>query len=320
MKRSVSDVVLHGAIGGILTGGFVALWFLVLDVSSGQPMQTPATLAAALLGQPGVDASLRFIVVYSALHFAVFASLGVAAALFIAATGITPGWLVGIVFGIGVLDAVHYGALLLTGARTITVLPPMHVLAANLLGGVIMMTYLHRALRAESPLGFGALQEQPLLAKGLITGLVGAGAVALLFFVSDIIAGQPFRTPAALGSVILLGADSVADIQMNAAIVAAYTLIHLLVFEVTGVLLVVAARQLERVPGIWLILTLAFIILEAVSIPILGLLGEPVLGSSGVWEITLGNVIAVGSMGYWVWRTSPDLRRKLLEEPVATHV
>ena len=63
----------------------------------------------------------------------------------------------GVVYGLGVLNAVHYGAFLATDAQMLTVLPTGHVLAANLLGGMALMAYLHRAAHAESPLGLGVL-------------------------------------------------------------------------------------------------------------------------------------------------------------------
>ena len=318
MKRTINDAVVHGAIAGILAGACVALWFLILDLAAGTPFHTPAALAAVLLDLPSVDVWPRFVVLYSVVHFSVFALLGIAAALILAGLGISPGWLVGMVFGIAVLEAVHYSALLLTGAKVLTVLPPGHVLAANLLGGVVMMTYLHRGFGSDRPLGFLWLKHHPLLTNGLVTGLIGAGAVALVFFLIDIIAGQPLRTPSALGSVVFLGADSPEDVVMNPGIVGAYTIIHILVFAAVGLLMVLVARQLERTPGMWLLVTLAFIVLEGMSLPLLGMLGHSVLGAAALWQITLGNVIALGAMGYWVWRISPELRHKLLDEPVAT--
>ena len=320
MKRSVNDTAVQGAIAGMLAGACVALWFLVLDMMAGAPFQTPATLAAAVLDTELIEVLPRFVVLYSIVHFSIFALLGAVTALYLAALDISPGWLIGMVFGLAVLNAVHYSALLLTGAKVITVLPPVHVVAANLVGGMAMMTYLHRAFDTKKPLGFFFLRDHPLLTNGLMTGLIGAGAVALAFFLVDIIAAEPFRTPAALGSILFLGADSPADVVMNPGIIGAYTLIHILVFAGAGVLMVVAARRLEQAPGMWLLMMLAFIVLEVVSLPVLAMLGQSVLGGLALWQVTLGNAVAVASMGYWVWRISPELRRKLLEEPVATRV
>src|SRR5216117_2820931 len=82
-------------------------------------------------------------------------------------------------------------------------------MAANVLSGFVLMAYLHRASRNEGPFWLAALKGHPLLARGLITGLVGAVAVAVWFFVLDVVTGHPLRTPAALGSALLLGASNV---------------------------------------------------------------------------------------------------------------
>ena len=69
-----------------------------------------------------------------------------------------------------------------------------------------------------------------LLTRGLITGLYGAAAVALWFFFLDFSDGHPFRTPAALGSALLLGVSKAEAMQVTFGVVAAYTVVHVLAF------------------------------------------------------------------------------------------
>src|SRR5919202_3535437 len=199
MERSRSHALVHGAVGGIAAGLVVALWFLALDLVAGHPFQTPTRLADAVLGGHHVTGA-RLVVAYTVLHFGVFAALGMAAASFLRSINVAPGLLVGAVFGLVVLTGVHYGALILTGGRVLDGLPPAHVVIANLLGGAAMMTYVHFAMRAPTPMGLGALRGHYWLARGFATGLVGAGAVAVWFLVLDVARGQPFYTPAALGA------------------------------------------------------------------------------------------------------------------------
>src|SRR5439155_474035 len=82
--------------------------------------------------------------------------------------------------------------------------------------------------------GVSALKGHPLLVQGLVTGLVGAGVVALWFFVLDLAAGHPLRTPAALGAALLFGASNVAAVQTNLGLVAAYSVVHVAAFVVAG--------------------------------------------------------------------------------------
>jgi hypothetical protein len=307
MQRSQSHGLIHGAIGGVIAGLVVAIWFLGVDLVAGQAFATPTTLANAVIGgdhAPG----LGLLIAYTVLHFGVFAAVGVMAASFIRAVGVPPGLLVGAVFGLVVLTGVHYGALLITGGRVMDVLPAIHVVAANLLGGMAMMGYLHFATRATTPIGYGVLREHKLAARGLVTGLIGAGAVAVWFLVLDVARGQPFYTPAALGAALLLGATSQADVQVTLPIVAAYTVLHLAAFAAIGVVVEWAAERAERAPAVLRAGVLAFVLLEALFIGVVGALSQWVLGALGYWAVAVGNVLALASMAMWIMATHPKLR------------
>ena len=314
-----SHTLLHGATAGLAAGAVVALWFLVVDLTQGQPFHTPALLASALVGQSEA-ATVRLVAMYTVLHFGTFALLGMATASLLLATGLAPSLLLGALFGIGVFDSVHYGALLVTGTGVLSVLPPLHVLPANLLGGLVMMAWLHRVEHWETPFGLGILREYPLWAKGLVSGLLGAGVVALWFLVLDILRGRPFYTPAALGSLVFLGATSPAGVQVSVGVVAAYTLLHLAAFAGAGVLLEWSAGRIERVPGMWLMALLMLIVLEGLFLGTAGSLSGWVLGDLGRWAIGIANLAAVAVMGAWVWASHPQLRHGLLDHPVQTRV
>lgn len=309
----------RGAIAGLLAGLFVALWFLVADLTAGQPFRTPATLATVVVGG---DATPTFglIVMYSVLHFGIFAVLGAVAASLVHTLRVAPSLLLGALFGVGVLDAVHYGALLLTGTGVLTVLPPLQVIGANLIGGMLMMAYIHHATREAQPLEPVTLGRNPLLVRGALTGLVGAGAVALWFLVLDIVQGRPFHTPAALGSLVFLGASSPADVQVGAAVILAYTVLHVGVFVAVGVLLEWAAERLEHAPGMWLMALLVLITLEGIVLATSASLGDAILGAIGIWAIAVANLLAVAAMGAWLWMRHPRLRHELLGNAIHTRV
>ncbi len=309
--------LLHGAIGGLAAGLIVALWFLVLDLASGQPLHTPTALARAVLGdQPAAGPAL--VITYTILHFGIFTLLGVTAAAFLRATSLSPGLLIGAVFGLAVVTSVHYGALLATGARVLTVVPPLHVLAANLLGGMVMMTYLHLATREPARLGPGVLRDHPLVVNGLITGLIGAGTVALWFLLLDVLGGRPFFTPAALGAALLLGATSPAEVSVTLPLVAAYTMLHLAAFATLGILIEWAAERLERMPAMWIVGVLIFVLLEALFIGIVGSLGHWVLGTLGYWAVAVGNLLAIVAMAMRVRARHPGLQSELANAPAGS--
>ena len=307
MERSQSHALVHGAVGGVVAGLVVALWFLAVDLAAGQPFSTPARLATAVIGGDPVP-SIRLVITYTVLHVGVFAMIGVIAASFLRATAIAPSLLVGAVFGLVVLTSVHYTALLITGQRLLAVVPAIHVVVANLLGGMAMMSYLHVATRATTPLGYGVLREHRLVARGLVTGLVGAGAVAVWFLVLDVARGQPFFTPAALGAALLLGATSQADVSVTLPIVTAYTVLHLAAFAGIGIAVEWAAERVERAPAVLRAATLAFVLLEALFIGVVGALSQWVLGALGYWAVAVGNVLALAAMSMWMLATHPRLK------------
>ena len=147
-----------------------------------------------------------------------------------------------------------------------------------------------------------------LLSRGLITGLCGAAAVALWFFFIDFSDGHPFRTPAALGSALLFGMSTPEAMQVTFRVVAAYTVVHVIAFAVAGTIFVAIAEQVERSSSLVLLTIPGAIALEVVVVTGLALGGDWVLGAVGVWSVLVANLLAVLSMGWYVWRTHPTLR------------
>ena len=82
----------------------------------------------------------------------------------------------------------------------------------------------------RAPLWLSVRQE------GMITGLLGAGAVAAWFLVVDTLAGRPFFTPAMLGSATFHGLRDPALVEVTIQNVAGYTFEHFAVFAVIGVI------------------------------------------------------------------------------------
>ena len=316
MTRSGLHSVVHGAIGGFLAGAFVALWFFLLDIITRQPFHTPAMLAGVLLGGEAPAPTFRLIVVYTVLHFGVFVALGAGMTAFMHGVRIVPSLALAILFGLGILDTVHYGSLLLVRADLLTALPVPHVVVANLLAGLVLMAYLHYAAYREVPFGPAAVARIPLVADGLVTGLIGAGAVALWFFVLDTLTSQPFYTPAALGSAIFLGAQGPGEVRVTWAVIGAYTGLHVMAFWAVGIALTWVVQRLERSPNLWRFVVYAFVVLEGLFVASVGLASAWVLGAVAWWAIAVGNVIAVGAMGRWLIGSHPQLLHKLMEAPV----
>lgn len=320
MKRPMNELIAQGLVSGILAGFVVALWFLVVDSFAGQVLHTPAALASALSHHPIAAPTFRMVGAYTVIHFGVFACLGIVAAWALDALQLRPGLLLGVIFGIVVQEFVFYTGLFLGGAPPSEVVDWKHVIGANVLSGMALMAYLHRAARDAAPLGLATLKRYPALARGVVTGLLGAVAVAAWFLLLDVVAGHPFRTPAALGAALLFGPSNADQFELNLGLVAAYTVVHFVAFTVAGLVFVAIAERVERSPHMLLLAGMTAIVLEAVAVTTMALGAEWVLGTLGVWSVFVGNLIAVASMGWYVWRTHPTLRNKLRGAPLSVRV
>lgn len=156
------------------------------------------------------------------------------------------------------------------------------------------------------------------LKRGTIAGLLGAATVAVWFFALDLAAGHPFRTPAALGHVLLFGGRG-APSDITLGVVASYTLVHILAFVIAGCVFVFIAEQVERTPSFVLLAVMTAIVLEAVGIVNLAQAAQ--WGGLGIWSVIIANILAVAAMGFYVWRTHPSLRQELTTaEPVPVRI
>jgi hypothetical protein len=314
--RHIRSHVLHGLIGGLAGGVVVASWFFVVDLIAGQMFRTPVLLARALFDLDAGDAVAAIAgptlaLEYTVIHFTVFAFLGALMGGFLTAVHLAPSVLIGAAFGLGVLSGVYYLVLLINGSNLLQVLPAPHVLGANLLGGVAATAYLHRATHSGADFGPEVLRHHRLVTEGLITGLFGAISVAIWFLLFDAITREPFYTPAALGSFLFRGASSPEEVRISFGIVAGYTMVHLLGFSLVGILFAWSAERLQRMPSMWLIWLLAFILAEGVFLGTAGTSGEWVLGTIGWWGLGVGNIVGVAAMALRVSMTHPVLGERI---------
>jgi len=67
----------RGAVAGLLGAATVAVWFFILDVVAGHPLQTPAALGSSVLfGKSAIEMSARVIIAYTVFHLAAFLLAG----------------------------------------------------------------------------------------------------------------------------------------------------------------------------------------------------------------------------------------------------
>jgi hypothetical protein len=147
-------IVREGAVSGFLGAAIVALWFLVVDVVAGQPLQTPYALGTALMSALGWPASsvLAPVAIYTVFHVAAFALAGMATVAFLHLAQRDVAVLLGLVMLFVVVEGGFYGLVLVLDITLLGSLAWTQILPANLLATLTMGAYLwwtHPALHGR---------------------------------------------------------------------------------------------------------------------------------------------------------------------------
>ena len=150
-----------------------------------------------------------------------------------------------------------------------------------------------------------------ILREGARVGLVGAAAVAVWFLVVDVASGTPLRTPAALGSVIFLGASGPDQILINPVTVGLYTVLHGVAFMLIGTMLAAAASAAERTPTVLAGALLLMVAFEAFFVGAVAIVAQFLLGELAWWGVLGGNVTAALAMGSVLFQAHPEAVRRL---------
>ncbi|HEX7049995.1 MAG TPA: hypothetical protein VF188_07245 [Longimicrobiales bacterium] len=318
-----NSIWIRGLVAGFLAATVLVIWFLVVDLIAGRPFYTPAFLASSLVGRAEVEVSFGLVASYTVLHYLLFLAFGVAVTWLLSRAEVAPGFLLGIVLGFFFFDLLFYVGVAVTGVDVVRTLGWPVVLGGCVLAGIVLMGYLHLKGVVRRVSWRDVLRRHRVVREGLVAGLIGAGAVALWFLIFDALSGRILFTPAALGSALLRGARGVAQVDITAATVASYTLIHITSFLIVGIIAAAVVRGAEEQPPLLLGAILAFVTFEALFIGILAMFAEWILDTLGWWNIALGNLVAALAMGGYLLAEHPLLRREIrelsgpsIEEPV----
>jgi hypothetical protein len=150
-------------------------------------------------------------------------------------------------------------------------------------------------------------QEHSTVREGLIAGLLGATIVAGWYFVFDAVAGRPFHTPNALGKVFFRGDVGPGEREVIPGIVAAYTVLHLIMFALGGMALTflvhLTTRNLGLRMALWMGLVVGFLLFAGLTFMLTTATGERV----PLWSVVGGSLAAVAGMGWYLWQRHPVL-------------
>lgn len=307
---------MRGAVAGFCAAFAMAFWFLIVDAAAGMPFRTPAFLASALLGLPELTMDLRGIIMFTLLHFGVFMGVGMAVSWILSRVETAPNVLLGLVVGFLMFDLVFYLSVTVTGVDVIQQLGWPEVLVGNLIAGVTLLGMLHLTGATPPIMWWDYLAEHRIVREGIVSGLIGAAAVAFWFLLFDLARAEPFFTPGALGSALFLGVTTTDDVVVNFGTVAGYTMVHLAAFVITGLVAAAVMTHGERIPSLVFGAGMLFVTFEAFFMGFIALIAEFLLGAMAWWTIAIGNLLATVAMGWYLWQRHPKLRAALADQPL----
>jgi hypothetical protein len=136
------------------------------------------------------------------------------------------------------------------------------------------------------------MYRERILLEGVLVGLAGAAAVAIWFFLYDLVAGTPFRTPALLGAVLFNGLRDGALLTITPGLVLKYTAVHGAAFVVFGMaaagLFALAERDRHVLLGVFIL----FCCFEVAAFLAVMVLGSWLFDTLSPWAILGGNLVA----------------------------
>ena len=147
--------------------------------------------------------------------------------------------------------------------------------------------------------------------EGIIAGLLGATSIAIWFLIVDTVGGRPFYTPSVLGIGLLSVFGPRGDEGMVAQVIA-YTIFHYGIFLGIGMLVSYIVHRAEQDDTVLAVALILFVALEVGFYGLVAVLSQSrQLGSLAWYQVLAGNLIAALTMGTYIWRTHPELRREL---------
>ena len=304
-----------GTAAGLAGGTFLILFYLLIDVLRGEPLATPAFLAAGLFGT-GPDAiTVAGYVLLTTVHLVAFVLLGILACVLTEVTPLPRSILVGAVYGLFANTLLFYLALIMSGASVVQAPAWPVAFAGNVLAGIVIMSYLRRFSGSETVAGPAEESAaRAVVREGIIAGLIGAATVAIWFLIIDLVVGRAFYTPGALGSAMLYGAAASDAVVVSAGTVLGYSVYHLAAFIFVGIVVAALLALADRFPPLYFGMIVLFVVFETFVVFLAALLGEWILEQLAWWAIVVGNLLAAIAMGTYLASRHPELRENLRDD------
>jgi len=146
--------------------------------------------------------------------------------------------------------------------------------------------------------------------EGIIAGIIGATGVAAWFLMVDVVSHHGILyTPRLLGTALFSVFGNTTNDGLLVHIVV-YTIFHYGVFIVGGVISSFVVHKAAEEPSVLVIFMLLFIIFELGVTGVAAMMAEGQLHALAWYQVAIGNLLAAGLMGVYLWRTHPALKQE----------
>ena len=151
----------------------------------------------------------------------------------------------------------------------------------------------------------------PVFRDGVIAGVIGATAIAVWFFVVDLVTSLPFFTPMTLGRAVFSLLGIVPETASPIVHVLAYTAFHYAVFVALGIVAASVLRLAGHEPSVLFGFAIIFVSFEIGFYAFVAVLSQVIpLGELAWWQVLVGNLITAAAMGFFLLRRHPVLREQ----------
>jgi hypothetical protein len=154
--------------------------------------------------------------------------------------------------------------------------------------------------------------RERILYEGMLVGLTGAIAVAMWFFIYDLAAGAPFRTPALLGAALFDGLRDAAALRITPDLVLKYTVVHGIMFLAFGVASAGLFALADRDRHVLFAVFMLFCCFEVAALAAMAVLASWLLDTLRPWAIIGANFVAALVMLGLLFRDHHVSTRELL--------
>lgn len=149
-----------------------------------------------------------------------------------------------------------------------------------------------------------------IVSEGVLAGVVAASAVAVVFLLVDLMAGEAFRTPRQLGGMLLhlTGASTAASTDGTTAL-ALYTLFHFVAFIATGIIAAAIVQVTIKQPVALLLFVILFFAFEVAFTGFVTFVGVQSSTAITPVQVAIGNVVASIAMAMFFRSRHPRLKQ-----------